>query len=294
MVTVKLRAGPLELDLAPEIGGSIRCFDYVTPDARQHLLRPAAADATDVLGMASFPLVPFANRIRGGSFMCDGVKVTLAPNLAGDPSPLHGQGWLGAWQVVSHDASTATLSFEHPPGEWPWHYKAWQHFALDPNGLTLTLGCRNLSPHMMPCSLAQHPYFPGNADTIIDVDVASAWTVDEHVLPVEEVAPTGRYSLRHRPICGTGLDNSFEGWRGTASFDWPGAPMRLQMTTADASRFQVYSPVDQNYFAAEPVQNTVAALNAPQERWADLGVECLEQHSSREMTVRFDVSPSAG
>ena len=46
---------------------------------------------------ASFPLVPFVNRIRGGRFTFRGREVRLAPNMAGDPSPLHGQGWLNPW-----------------------------------------------------------------------------------------------------------------------------------------------------------------------------------------------------
>ena len=48
---------------------------------------------------ASFPLVPYVNRIRGGRFTFRGREVRLAPNMAGDPSPLHGQGWLSPWQV---------------------------------------------------------------------------------------------------------------------------------------------------------------------------------------------------
>jgi len=83
-----LCAGNLALDVAPEIGGSIARFRF----GDQDLLRPAPDGANDAGEMANFPLVPFSNRIRDGRFTCDGREVVLAPNLPGDPSPLHGQG----------------------------------------------------------------------------------------------------------------------------------------------------------------------------------------------------------
>lgn len=293
MVTVHLTAGRLELDLAPAIGGSIRRFDYLAADRCQHLLRPAPADADDVLAMASFPLVPFANRIRSGRFECDGVTIALTPNLPGDPSPLHGQGWLGVWEVEAADTRSARLRFVHDGGEWPWHYEAWQDFALDEGGLTLTLGCRNLSPRPMPCGLAQHPYFPCDAATVIDLDVATAWTVDAQTLPVEQVEPNGLYSVSDRHICGTDLDNSFEGWSGTADIRWAPQSVGLRLSSPDASRFQIYSPTGEGYFAAEPVQNTVAALNMPQDRWKAMGIEMLARGECREMRMRLDVIDAA-
>lgn len=290
MVSLVLHAGALELELAPDIGGSIARFDYVSNGNRQPLLRPAALGANSPLAMASFPLVPYANRIRGGSFVCDDRTVTLTPNLPGDPSPLHGQGWLNPWQVTGSAVRQARLAYIHETGEWPWRYEAWQEFNLDENGLSVTLGCRNLSPERMPCALALHPYFPGDDSTIIDVEVASAWTIDAQTLPLREVAATGRYDLRNRRVCGTSLDNGFEGWSGKADFSWPGSSVGLTMSSIDATRFQIYSPPDQNYFAAEPVQNTNAALNAPQDQWSALGILMLEKAAVRQLNVRFDVN----
>ena len=47
----------------------------------------------------------------------------------------------------------------------------------------------------MPCGLGQHPYFPCGPQTRIDTRVTDAWTIDEHVLPVEKVPAEGRYDL---------------------------------------------------------------------------------------------------
>ncbi|HEX4694673.1 aldose 1-epimerase [Sphingomonas sp.] len=284
-----LRAGALEVQLLPQLGGSIARFDRVAAGRRQPLLRAAPADANSVLDTGCFPMVPYVNRIRGGTFDCDGRTVTLTPNMAGDASPLHGQGWLGAWRTEQAGDDHATLSFHHAAGEWPWDYEATQHFRLDKDGLSLALSCRNLSADRMPCGLGFHPYYPCDADTMLDTEVESAWTIDAAVLPVDNVPATGHYDLRQRCICGQGLDNGFDGWSGTASITWPGEAAGLRLSSPDARRFQVYSPASGGLFVAEPVQQANAALNAPQADWPSLGMRLLEQGQSVAVHARFDV-----
>jgi aldose 1-epimerase len=284
-----LRAGALEVQLLPAVGGSIARFDRIAGERRQPLLRGTDAAIDSVLEAGCFPLVPFANRIRSGTFTCDGRTVVLAPNMAGDPSSLHGQGWLSPWQVAEIAGDRAVLTFHHRPGEWPWEYEATQHIALDPNGLTLELSCRNLSAGRMPCGLGFHPYYPCTADTVLDTAVESAWTIDAAVLPVENVPAAGRYDLRARRICGQSLDNGFDGWSGTASITWPEEEAALRLSSPNAPRFQVYSPAEGGLFVAEPVQNANAALNAPQAEWPALGIAMLEQGQSTTVSARFDV-----
>jgi aldose 1-epimerase len=287
-----LRAGELEVQLPPAIGGSIARFDRRVGERVQPLLRAADADSSDVLEAACFPLVPFANRIRNGAFTCDGREIRLSPNMAGDPSPLHGQGWLAAWDVIDAGEAHAILSFHHAAGQWPWNYEATQSFALDPQGLSIALSCRNLSRERMPCGLGFHPYYPCTSETVLDTEVASAWTIDAAVLPVANVPATGRYDLRARRICGQGLDNGFDGWGGTATITWPGEDASLRLSSADAGRFQVYSPAEGGLFVAEPVQNANAALNAPQSEWPSLGITLLEQGQSAVLHARVEVIPS--
>ena len=211
------------------------------------------------------------------------------PNMVGDESPLHGTGWLGRWEVVSQSEREAVLVYRHPAAEWPWRFEAVQTFALDTDGLAVTLACRNLSPEPMPCGLGLHPYYPCDADTVLDTEVASAWTIDAAVLPVSKVPATGRFDLRNRRICGQGLDNGFDGWSGEARVAWPDRRAELRLTSPDASRFQVYAPVSGSFFAAEPVQNANAALNEPQSRWPELGITRLQQGEQAAIHARFNV-----
>ena len=283
MNLLNLIAGELTLNIAPEIGGSIARFRH----GDQDLLRPAPPGADDAGAMASFPLVPFSNRVRGGQFECDGRTVTLSPNLPGDPSPLHGQGWRNAWTVEASDQRSASLSYVHEPGEWPWRYEARQEFVLDEQGLTLTLSCRNRSPERMPCGLAQHPYFPCDGATRLLTGVTDVWTIDELVLPVERIRASGHFDPSNGPVCSRGLDHGYEGWSGEAVIDW-GQGARVRMMAA-APRFQLYAPASGGVFVAEPVENANCALNAPQAAWQSLGLALLAEGEERSLAVRFEV-----
>lgn len=291
MDDVTLRAGALELELSPSIGGGIRNFTWIDGKLRQPILRRCHSAQPNVLDLASFPLVPYVNRIRGGTFTFRGRSVQLQPNMAGDISPLHGQGWLGRWTVESQGNQDVELRFVHQPGEWPWAYQALQIFALDESGLSIRLQCRNDSDAPMPCGLGQHPYFECGPNTVLDTEVEVAWEIDEHVLPTRKVLAEGRFELRHRRVCGQGLDHGFGGWGGEARMSDPDRPFDLRMTSPNANFFQLYSPPSGDIFVAEPVTHANAALNEPEERWAELGMRVLEPGEDMRLDLRLEVIP---
>jgi aldose 1-epimerase len=289
--TVELRTGALRLELSPSIGGAISALEWIGESGPEPILRRCNSPLEKVLDAASFPLLPYVNRIRGGRFAFRGRDVRLTPNMAGDPSPLHGQGWLNPWRVDDATATSAVLSFRHDASEWPWDYAAHQEFTLDERGLSVALTCRNLGPEPMPCGLGQHPYFPCGPETEIDTRVTHAWTVDGKVLPVEKVVADGRYDLRERAICGQGLDNGFGGWNGEARLSDPGWPYDLMLSSLQARFFQLYSPVTGGIFVAEPVTHANAALNAPEAEWDELGLRVLGPGEAMRLDLRLEVDP---
>lgn len=290
---MRLENGRLTLLLAPEVGGSIASFDYLGEGGRVPILRGAEGVLTSVLDAASFPLVPFSNRVRGGRFAFRGREIVLAPNMAGDPSPLHGQGWLAAWQAERLDENKAELVFRHDAGEWPWSYEARQAITLGAAALAIRLVCRNLSAEPMPCGLGQHPYFRCTPETRLDTEVDAAWEIDQNVLPVARVPAEGRFDLRDRLVCGQDLDHGFDGWSGTARISTAGAPFTVELLSPDASRFQLYSPASGGLFVAEPVTHTNAALNAPEEEWAGLGLRILAPGEEMELRTAISLTSDA-
>lgn len=285
---VELKSGLLEVSLAPSVGGCIARFDCSMGGAKRPVLRGGNGVPDKVLDAACFPLVPYCNRIRNGCFTFRGREVRLKPNMAGDPSPLHGQGWHSSWDVFQSADSEAELRFRHEPGEWPWRYEARQHVALDRHGLSLALSCRNLSDDAMPCGLGFHPYFPCAEGARIDTRVGVAWTVDEHVLPVAKVPAEGRYDLRDRDACGQDLDNGFGNWSGVARILRRGDPFGIELTSPDAHFFQLYSPPSGELFVAEPVTHANAALNHPEKDWPGLGMRVLAP--GEDMTLRARIA----
>lgn len=281
----------MRLVLNPSVGGTILAFEWVDDGSARPILRKCNSASENVLDAASFPLVPYVNRIRGGAFTFRGREVRLEANMPGDPSPLHGQGWLSPWAVEEAGERFAVLTFRHSAGEWPWDYEARQEFALDERGLLASIECRNRSGEPMPCGLGFHPYFPCSPETRLDTRVTHAWTIDEHVLPVARVEATGRYDLEDRKVCGQDLDNGFAGWGHEARMSDPAWPFGLAMRSPDADFFQLYSPAKGGIFVAEPVTHANAALNAPEEDWPELGMRVLEPGDAMRLDMRLDVVP---
>lgn len=288
-----LSSTDLELQLSPSTGGAISRLSYVGEGGPRPILREGHSPLQNVLQAACFPLVPFVNRVRDGSFSFRGRTISMAPNMVGDPSPLHGQGWLSPWTVEEFDRGLAVLSYRHEPGEWPWAYEARQEFRLDGSVLDLALTCRNVSDDPMPCGLGQHPYFPCTEGTRIETSVRHAWTVDEDVLPVDKVPATGRYDLSDRLICGQDLDNGFGEWSGRALMNDPDWPFELELSSPQVRFFQIYSPASGGIFVGEPVTHANAALNAPEPEWLELGLRVLDPGEEMRLDMRLEVRPKS-
>jgi aldose 1-epimerase len=107
-----LTHGEDRCDLIPAIGGSIAAW---TADGVQMLRSASAASIAvqDPFGMASFPLVPFSNRIGDGTFAWEGTRFALARNFFPESHAIHGVGFERAWQVQARAANSATLALNH-------------------------------------------------------------------------------------------------------------------------------------------------------------------------------------
>ena len=285
---VALGRGELQLDLLPALGGAIAGYRWIRGGQAFPLIRETPGDALDVLQTASFPLVPYCNRIRDGRFRFRGREIQLSPNLPPQRHPLHGQGWRQAWSVADAGEDWAELTCVHQADEWPWTWEGRQRFVLDDDGLEIVLSCRNLSDEPMPCGLGLHPFFDAPDDLMLDAEVSGVWTIDDEVMPVRLEPAEGRYSLERRRIARADLDNGYEGWRGEAVLWWPSAGAGLRISSKDARRFQVFAPANEPVLCAEPVVNANDALSRPEAEWASCGIAILEPGEQASMTSRFD------
>lgn len=259
-----LVCGAAQCDLYPEIGGSLGSWSIDGQD----MLRRASADAIaagDPLGMASFPLVPYSNRIGHARFDWNGESVTLRPNFAPEPHALHGVGWRRAWTITDSDPAAATLSLAHDGDEdWPWPFHAEQRITLTERALRLSLLVRNLADIAVPLGFGHHPYFDASGASL-SFTAAQAWLNGDDQLPTQAVAPAGPYDFAGRaPVVDRDIDNCFHGLTGPAAIDWTGRPLTLSIgQSASLPVTVVYIPAGGAFFCFEPVPHLNNALHGP-------------------------------
>ena len=106
----EIRSGDLTLGLVPEIGGSVAYFRKAGAD----LMRPLSdADRArgNVLGVAMFPMIPYANRIADNQFTFDGSTYRFEQNNPPERFNVHGTAWQLPWteRPVAEDETRLEL-----------------------------------------------------------------------------------------------------------------------------------------------------------------------------------------
>lgn len=256
---LELATADYRLLLEPERGGSIAALQWRGRD----LLRPSRVGS--ILETASFPLVPFSNRIAHGRFTAHGRSVRLSPNFPGNdhPHPLHGFGWLTAWEVARATGEEAELVHRHAGGEWPWPYVATQQFHLTRQGLTIILQLENRGQDAMPAGLGFHPYFPRDADTRYHGMHRGEWQTGEDGLPRDLVEhDRARDWWDGQPVASRRVDTVYTHRDGDLTIEWPSRGHGLTLAPSTALGFTVvYTPAAEDYFCVEPVTHMTDAVN---------------------------------
>ena len=121
----------------PEQGGGIARFDALVAGQR---CGAAQAAAGRCIGCEL--LVPWSNRISGGGFEFDGRFHAVAPNVPGEPFPLHGDGFQKPWRVARQTATEAELVLDDG-SIGPYRYAACVSYALHDGALEATLAVEN-------------------------------------------------------------------------------------------------------------------------------------------------------
>lgn len=148
-----LRAGALEVALAPGAGGRIAQIRY---DGVDWLVGEQEGGAA-AIGWGCYPMVPWAGRIRQGRFAFDGKPYELPRNFGGHA--IHGVGFSRPWRIDSLGADSAMLSLELPEDcYWPFGGRATQVIRVLADSLELRLAVQ-AGDQAMPAVLGWHPWF---------------------------------------------------------------------------------------------------------------------------------------
>ncbi|SOD55014.1 aldose 1-epimerase [Pseudoxanthomonas wuyuanensis] len=150
---IAIASGPLSVDIAASAGGRIA---QIRQGGAEWLLGYGEQNAAPI-AWGSYPMLPWAGRIRHGRFGFQGNPYQLP--LDHGEHAIHGVGYKLPWQVVGHSPRHAELSLQLPcDARWPFGGSAWQRFEVDGNRLRMELSV-TAGAQAMPAVIGWHPWF---------------------------------------------------------------------------------------------------------------------------------------
>jgi aldose 1-epimerase len=234
---LRLSASGVEVVVDLAAGGRIASF---VVDGRE-LLKTSRDGPRD---WGSYPMAPYAGRVRDAEFTFGGSLVRLPATLP--PHAIHGTVLDRPWHVV--DATT--IAIELGP-DWPFAGTVVQRFELTADSLTCRMELHADEP--MPASIGWHPWFvrriPGTTGELeLDFDAGAMYLRDAAGIATGELVP---------PPPGP-WDDCFTDLRRPPVLRWPGF---LELTIeSDCPDWVIYtSPEDA--LCVEPQTAPPDALN---------------------------------
>jgi aldose 1-epimerase len=248
--------------LCPELGGSVFAW---TVDGQAMLREPdnSALPTGSPLTLASFPLVPYSNRIGNARFDWNGQTVHLAPNFSPEPHAIHGIGWRRPWQAELVEAHRCILTLEHEGDEhWPFAFTALQSFVVGDGALIIRSTAINRADEPVPLAFGHHPYFDQQGASL-RFNATSLLMNGEDALPMDGIDPDGQCDFSEAAaVAGRDIDHCYADWDGYAEIRWDDRPLALEIRS-DMKAAVVYIPLGGAAFCFEPVPHVNNALNRP-------------------------------
>lgn len=259
MEEIRITDGDLEISLS-RLGGAICSASF---RGRAFMVAAGGADG----GAASFPLMPFGNRVGDNMMTVDGRDYSFRANTA-DPLYLHGDGWVGLWDIVSHGRQQAEMTFRHTADDLsPYRYQASQRFSISNNCLVNALSVTNSGDAPLPFGLGFHPYFLLTPQMTLTAPARHFWTEREGHLPDRRGAvPELLDFSRPRTIPPQWVNNAFEGWNGRASIVWPELKLVADIEADPVFRsYMIYTPGGEaDFFCFEPMTHLPNGHHMPE------------------------------
>jgi aldose 1-epimerase len=197
-----------------EVGAGLRAYRHrgveVTVPYSEDELPPKGTGAT---------LVPWPNRLRGGTYTFDGVSYQLALTDPSHGNAIHGLARWIRWLLVRFDDSSVTLAIELVPQTgWPFEVRVEVTYALHAeHGLSVTATATNHGATRAPFGAGFHPYLSVHDQALAEVSVKvparERLLLDDALVPigVQAVAHTPYDLRRGRRLRAMRLDDGFTG-----------------------------------------------------------------------------------
>jgi aldose 1-epimerase len=284
--TLSLHCDELRCDIHPALGG---CLGGLWLGHEPVLRSTPAQELHSVRQSASYPLVPFSNRVGHAELQWAGTSHPLVKNFEPEAHAIHGIGWERPWTVLESGPRFALLSFEHKADHsWPFDFDASQAFKLDGHALEMSLSITNQSQVSAPVGLGWHPYFVKRADTRVVFQTQGRWAMGGDKLPTHREPHGGL----NNDCASLTVDHCFDGWTGALSLS--DAVLRV-LVSSNLTYLVVFTTPERDNIAVEPVSHVNNALGLMAQTGAsaaDLGVRILQPGETFSCQMRIEVQRS--
>jgi aldose 1-epimerase len=197
-----------------EVGAGLRRYTHGGVDVTGHYgkseLPPKGCGCT---------LVPWPNRLRGGTYTFDGVTYQLALTEPAAGNAIHGLGRWARWTHVGHKADRVTLALDIVPQTgYPFQVSVEVTYSLHRRrGLLVTATARNNGTARAPFGAGFHPYLATRGrpldETTVKVPASKRLVLDDARIPVgvESVSRTPLDLRRGRRLGVARFDDGLTG-----------------------------------------------------------------------------------
>ncbi len=193
-----------------EVGGGLRSYSV----GDREVLDGYGVDERATAGRGQL-LIPWPNRLAGGTYQYDGVSEQLALTEPAHSNAIHGLVRWASWSIGGRTSDRVVMEHTiHPQPGYPFTLGLQVEYALSDQGLSVRTTAENLGVNRCPYGCGQHPYLTlgTKVDGLTLTAPGRRVTVsDERGLPIgtEPVAGTDFDFRAGRTIGTTKLDNDF-------------------------------------------------------------------------------------
>lgn len=285
-----------QIGVTPTTGGSL-IYGRITHQGQWlDFLRPTApADYGSVSKCASFPLIPWSNRLRDARFTFEGVVYPLRVTNA-DGTAVHGVGRYHPWTIANAEAHAVTLQLDsrqlNDPN-FPFQFTAMQTYRLDGPRFTIALSVTNIDSRRMPVGLGHHPYFQrvlGDLGPVALQLPYHAYFPLAQGLPIVDPLPVDvlRDYRQLRPLSDAPLDDCLT-QRDPAPILFQYGDRRIHLYADPVyQHLLLFTPTDKPFFAVEPVSNANDGFNLLARGAAHHGVVILAPGETLTGEITFE------
>lgn len=290
---VTLDNGVWQAQILPSLGGVVLTGRVSLGGTWTDVMRPSPAGLDAFGEAASYPLIPWSNRIKDATLAWRGETHRLEVSHS-DGTAIHGTSADKPWTVVDEDATEVTLAFdsrEHEGINWPWPFTSSIAYTLDGADFTVAASVTNEGDAPFPAGIGHHPYFErqvAGARASLQLNCATAYEA-VGCIPSAAAGPIrqGADFTSPTPVGGWFVDDCYTGRtsRVLATMTWPGV-LDVDVLADEAfSHAVVYVPDGQSFFAVEPVTHANDGFNLA-ERGVE-GVGVVELAPGETLTASF-------